>query len=258
MSSPEREDPDSVEQRLLDQYLEVTQLAGALAHEIKNPLSVIRMNMDLVAEDLVAEEVGQTGDQGTRRLLQKVDVVRSQCHRLQTLLDDFLKFVRINKLDLKAGSLNEQLQRVLDFIAPKAREQGIEVNEYLDADLPTILIDAPRLYAALLNLVLNAVQAIPDGGTLVVRTRLTPAGVAADLIDDGCGMGQDTALHMFEPFYTTKEDGSGLGLPIARRIIEAHGGRIAVQSEVGQGTQFTLEFPMPARITDMGNDEITK
>lgn len=243
-------DDENCGQRFFEQYLEISQLAGSLAHEIKNPLSVIRMNMDLLTEDLSDAESPRE-----HRLLNKVQVVQSQCQRLQTLLDDFLKLVHVRKMDLKAGSLNEQVERVLDFITPKATEAGIGVNRYLDPDLPSILMDAARLYAALLNLVLNAVEATGAGSTIEARTRLTPAGVALDLIDNGCGMEQPMAIHMFEPFYTTKEHGSGLGLPIARRIIEAHGGRIAVQTEVGRGTQFTLEFPMPARLTGRGDPE---
>jgi signal transduction histidine kinase len=99
-----------------------------------------------------------------------------------------------------------------------------------------------------LNLVKNGLEAMPNGGELVARTRLTRTGVALDLIDTGCGMDAQTALKMFDAFYSTKDDGSGLGLPTARKIIEAHGGRISVQSEIGRGTQFTLEFPQPARI----------
>ena len=210
---------------------------------------MIRMNMDLLAEDLA-----EASNPREHRLSSKVQVVQSQCQRLQTLLDDFLKFVRVREMDMKAGSLNEQLERVLDFLAPKAVQAEIAVNRYLDPDAPSIMMDAARLYAALMNLVLNAIEATPAGGTIEVFTRLTSTGVALDLIDNGCGMQEQMAIHMFDPFFTTKENGSGLGLPIARRIIEAHGGRIAVQTVVGRGTQFTLEFPTPARLTS-GSDQ---
>ena len=141
-----------------------------------------------------------------------------------------------------------QIQQVLDLFQPQADEWNIEVIRYLDPDLPSIGLDGETLQAALGNLVKNALEAMPNGGELVARTRLTRKGVALDLIDTGCGMDQSTALHMFDAFYSTKDGGSGLGLPTARKIIEAHGGRIDVQSEAGRGTQFTLEFPTPARI----------
>jgi signal transduction histidine kinase len=225
------------------QYNELAELAGSLAHEIKNPLSVIRMNMDLLAEDFRDAETPRE-----RRALRKIDVVHKQCTRLENLLNDFMRFARLRTLDLKAGSLNEQIERVLDLYAPQAEENGIDVLLYLDADLPSILLEERTLEAALLNLVKNALEAMPGGGQLVVRTRVTRSGVALDLIDTGCGMDQETALRMFEPFYSTKEGGTGLGLPTARKTIEAHGGRIDVQSEVGRGTKFTLEFPTPRRL----------
>jgi signal transduction histidine kinase len=100
----------------------------------------------------------------------------------------------------------------------------------------------------LINLVKNSLEAMPDGGELLVRTYVIPIGVAIDMIDSGCGMDETTAMRMFEPFYSTKAEGSGLGLPTTRKILEAHGGRISVQSEVGRGTKFVLEFPTPMRI----------
>ena len=107
---------------------------------------------------------------------------------------------------------------------------------------------ASDYYGKLVNLVKNALEAMTDGGQLVARTRLTRSGAALDLIDTGCGMDDHTAMNMFEAFYSTKDGGTGLGLPTARKIIEAHGGRIDVQSQVGHGTKFTLEFPTPARL----------
>ena len=137
---------------------------------------------------------------------------------------------------------------MLDLFAPQAAESRIEVIRYLDHDLPGIMMDEQTLEAALVNLVKNAIEAMPDGGQLTARTRVTRTGVALDLIDTGRGMDQNTAMHMFEAFYSTKDGGSGLGLPTARKGIEAHGGRIDVQSAVGRGTQFTLEFPLPRRL----------
>jgi signal transduction histidine kinase len=231
--------------QLLANYNELAELAGSLAHEIKNPLSVIRMNMELLAEDFAEAQ-----NQRDRRALAKIELVRRQCVRLENLLNDFLRFARVRNLDLHAGSLNEQIERVLELFEPQAKEAGVEIKRYLDPDLPSILLEPQPLQAAIVNLVKNSLEAMPSGGQLTVITRPTRVGVAFDLIDTGCGMDDKTALHMFDAFFSTKSGGSGLGLPITRKIIEAHGGRIDVQSELGRGTKFTLEFPAPKRIAE--------
>lgn len=240
MDSPH--DPAAAD-HLRSQLNELAELAGSLAHEIKNPLSVIRLNMELLAEDLVDARSPEQ-----RRALAKVEMVMKQCTRLENLLNDFLRFARVRQLDLSPGDLNEHIERVLDLYEAQAQESNVEIVKYLDPELPTIMLDEQALQAALVNLVKNALEAMPTGGQLVARTRLTRSGVALDLIDTGCGMDDRTALQMFKAFYSTKAAGSGLGLPTAKKIIEAHGARIGVQSEVGHGTQFTLEFPMPARL----------
>jgi signal transduction histidine kinase len=245
MADPSSLATDDALDELRARYAELAALAGSLAHEIKNPLSVIRMNMDLLAEDFAHAETPKE-----RRAVAKIEMVSRQCTRLENLLNDFLRFNKVNRLELTLGSLNEQVTRVLDLFAAQAADSSIEVVRYLDPDLPSIQLNAETLQAALVNLVKNALEAMDRGGQLTVRTRVTRQGVALDLIDTGIGMDERTAMRMFDAFYTTKSGGSGLGLPTARRIIEAHGGRIGVHSEVGVGTQFTLEFPTPARIAD--------
>jgi len=225
-------------------YEELAELAGSLAHEIKNPLSVIHMNIDLLSEDLAESQ-----SPVRRRALDKVDIIRQQCERMERLLADFLRFARLREMDLTPGSLNEQIDRVLRAYQAQADAWGVDILRYLDPNLPRIMMHSDTLQAALMNLVKNAIEAMPEGGQLVVRTHVTPAGVALDLIDTGCGMDDNTAMHMFEPFYSTKHAGSGLGLPTARKIIEAHGGGITVQSELGRGTKFTLVFPVLTRLT---------
>ncbi len=234
-----------VNQKLVEQYTEIATLAGGLAHEIKNPLSTIRLNMELLAEDF---EEGES--QRERRALAKVQVVQRECRRLQELLDNFLSFAKVRKLNQQPSNLNLQVKQVVDFFRPKAAEAGIEIVDYLAADLPTVLLDREAFHGALLNLVLNAEQAMPDGGQLVVRTGAVGDGVALDLIDTGCGMCADTQAQIFDAFFSTKGSGSGLGLPTARKIIEAHGGTISLQSEPGHGTQFTIKLPLPARLAD--------
>jgi signal transduction histidine kinase len=240
---------DPVNQRLVDQYTEIARLAGGLAHEIKNPLSTIRLNMELLAEDFQ-----QPQSPRERRALAKANVVQRECQRLQDLLDNFLNFAKVRRLNLQSTNLNGQIREVLDFFRPKAAESGIEVIDYLASDLPTVLLDREAFHGALLNLVLNAQQAMPDGGQLVVRTYATADGVALDLIDTGCGMDEKTKSQIFDAFFSTKRGGSGLGLPTARKIIEAHDGRISLQSAPGHGTKFTIALPTPARLAKADED----
>ena len=227
---------ESGEQSELDQL-------RVLVHEIKNPLSVIRMTIENLAEDFA-----EVATPEARRAIKKLELVNRQCTRLDNLLRDFREFAKLKKLNLVPGNLNEQVSQVLDFYAETVAGQGIEIVRYLDADLPGILMDSERLQAALVNLIKNAIEAMPNGGQLVARTRIIKTGVALDLIDNGSGMKRDTLLRMFQPFFTSKDQGSGLGLPTAKKIIEAHGALIHVKSEAGQGTQFTIEFPTPKRI----------
>ena len=125
---------------------------------------------------------------------------------------------------------------------------NIEILMYLDPDLPSVVLDRESFRGALLNLVINAFQAMPEGGQLVVRTKTTSSGVALELIDTGCGIGDRTKAHIFDAFFSTKAGGSGLGLPTTRRIIESHGGKIRLESEVGRGSKFTIDMPLPPRL----------
>ena len=183
-----------------------------------------------------------------RRVWTKLQTVHSQCQRLEKLLNDFMKFARLRDLELEIGSLNRQIISVLDMYEAQAQTQSVQMNRYLDPELPAMQLDQETLQGALANLVKNALESMQDGGELTAITRVTPVGIAMDLIDTGCGMSDNTALNMFNAFYTTKPAGSGLGLPMARKVVQAHGGRIDVQSQEEQGTKFTLEFPTPARL----------
>ncbi len=252
MNQPHPPTAEEVNKRLIEQYTEIAALAGGLAHEIKNPLSTICLNMELLAEDFAAAD-----NPRDRRAAAKIAVVQQECQRLQNLLDNFLNFAKVRTVRFEASDLNREVMRVVEFFAPKAKEAQIEVICYLDPDLPSVVLDRESFHGALINLVLNAQQAMPHGGQLVLRTMTTATGVALELIDTGVGMDEKTANQIFDAFFSTKPGGSGLGLPTTRKIIEAHGGKIRVESEVGRGTKFTIELPLPARLTAMADGKVT-
>ena len=243
---------DDPETSRAETYAEFAALVGGLAHEIRNPLSTIRLNMELLAEDFETTDPESPTKQRDRRAKAKIDLVRQECDRLQKLLGDFLDFARQESLAPEPGSLNVEVEQLLDFFAPQARDGGVEIVRYLDPELPTVRLDRETFRSAVLNLLLNAVQALEGGGQLVVRTRPSGLGVVLELIDTGPGMDAETLAKVFRAFYTTKQGGSGLGLPTARKIIEAHGGTIDIESAPGRGTKVTIWLPAPPRLPTTG------
>jgi len=226
-------------QRLLDRYSEIAVLAGGLAHEIKNPLSTIRLNLELLTEDL--EESESPRD---RRMLKKIESVQRECKNLEGILDDFLKYARVGELELVATDLNEVVRDFIEFYQPEAAAQGVEISPHLSGDLPPVRLDRALFRQVLMNLALNAQQAMPKGGLLELQTCLKDGRAQLDLIDTGCGMDEQTQSRIFQVFFSTKPSGNGLGLATVKRIVEAHGGRITVASEPHRGTRFTIALPV--------------
>ncbi|MEN1682168.1 MAG: ATP-binding protein [Planctomycetota bacterium] len=244
----EKPSTDATVQRLMDQYADIARLAGGLAHEIKNPLSTIRLNMQLLAEDLTPDDPEAIPSPAQQRAAKRIAAVQGECTRLQGLLDDFLAYARQRPLCLEPRDLNQELADTLDFFEPQCEAAGVEIIPYLDAGLPTVMLDREAFRGALTNLLVNALQAMPGGGQLIVQTRGHGSMAAVYLTDTGIGMDDRTASKMFDTFFSTKPGGSGLGLPSTAKVIEAHGGTIAVQSELGTGTRFTIELPAVARL----------
>ncbi|MDB5313156.1 MAG: zraS 2 [Gemmataceae bacterium] len=243
---------------LVRQYTELAEVAGGFIHDIKNHLGTLSLNLQLLAEDF---ETPQT--QRERRALDRVTRLHGECQKLVELANDFLRFARVHDLDRQPTPLEAVVTRMIDFLTPTARQRGIEINWFPAPDLPPVDLDRDLFEQALLNLMLNAEQAMPDGGTLTLIGRLaeggsedrggqgrsstlTPRWVCLDVIDTGCGMTPDVLAKVFRPFHTTKKNGNGLGLPTARKVVVAHGGTIGVQSEPGRGTKFTIQLPASA------------
>jgi two-component system sensor histidine kinase HydH len=236
--SAAEEEPE-ITRRLRAQYAEVSQLAGGLAHEIRNPLSTVSLNLDLLAEDFQKPETPRD-----RRVLQRVQRLQHEVNRLSDILENFLRFARVQDLGFESADLNAIVDELRDFYEPTAATKGIVIRTYLAADLPSTRIDADLFKQALLNLVLNAEHAMPSGGELILTTRNDGPWIVLDVIDTGVGMADEVRARIFDAFFSTRPAGSGLGLPTARKIIEAHGGSIQVQSEPGKGSQFTIRLPV--------------
>ena len=225
-------------QRLQSQYAEIATLAGGLAHEIKNPLSTIALNLELLAEDL------QEGDSHReRRMAQKVQRMQRECQQLDNLLHAFLQFARVGELELTQADLNDLVRDFIEFYQPTAHENRVEISPHLASDLPPVRVDCGLIRQVLMNLALNAQQAMPGGGLLELQTCLRDGRVCLDIIDAGSGMDEKTAAKIFQVFYSTKAGGTGLGLPTVRKIVEAHHGSIACDSAPGRGTRFTISLP---------------
>ena len=222
------------------QYAELAELAGGFIHEIKNHISTLGLNLQLLAEDFADPQT-----QRERRALDRVKRLQSECQRLVDVSNDFLRFARVKDVEARPADLAEVVEEVVDFFNPTARAANIEIKSYLPADLPPVPLDADLFKQALLNLLLNAQQAMPDAGEITLQAARDGEGVSLSVIDTGKGMTPEVAAKVFRPFFSTRPGGSGLGLATTRKIVEAHGGTIAVQSEVGRGSKFTLRLPAP-------------
>jgi signal transduction histidine kinase len=235
-----------------DQYAALAELAGGFIHEIKNHLSTLGLNLQLLAEDFQEPETLRE-----RRALQRVQRLQTECQRLVDVSNDFLRFARIKELGLEPADLGKVLEDMTDFFGPTARAASIDLKTYLPADLPLVRLDKDLFKQALLNILFNAEQAMPRGGAItiqaVLETDVAPrreaqadgTWVCLSIIDTGQGIPPDILAKVFQPFFSTKPNGSGLGLPTTRKIVEAHNGVIDVESEPGKGTKITIKLPVP-------------
>jgi signal transduction histidine kinase len=224
-----------------DPLSEMAELAGSFIHEIKNHLSTLGLNLQLLSEDLEAPQ-----SQRERRALERIQRLQAECNHLVDVSNDFLRFARVQDIDAQPSALGEVIEELVDFFAPTARQGHIDIKCYLPADLPAVRLDRELFKQALLNVILNAQQSMLDGGQLTIQASASQgdAGrIVLSLIDTGKGMPADVLPRVFRPFFSTKPGGTGLGLATARKIIEAHGGRIDAESEIGKGSKFTITLP---------------
>lgn len=219
----------------------LARLAGGLAHELKNPLSTISLHLALLEEDWEPEDGVKP-----RRTVKTVRTLKAEVSRLNGILEDFLRFARTDVLQAEEASLNAQIEHVVQFSTPEAERLGVQIQSHLDFSLPMVFLDTGRVRQALLNLVINARQALEGrgSGTITLITRREGNHAVVEIVDDGPGMEAETLRQCLQVYYSTKKAGSGLGMATVRRIVEAHGGTLAIESSPGNGTRISLSFPI--------------
>lgn len=215
-------------------------LAGGLAHEIKNPLSTIALNLGLLREDWQNPTNAKE-----QRTLKKIELLEKEARRLGAIVEEFLSFARGEDYKFELLDLNEILREVLELLEAENRQANVRVFADFQANLPRLSLDRDHMKQAVLNFATNARQAMPNGGELLLRTRLEGDSVALEIADTGIGMSPEVRERCFELFFSTRKGGTGYGLAVSKRILEEHGAQVDVWSEVGRGTRFTIRLPLP-------------
>jgi len=213
-------------------------LAAGLAHEIRNPLNAIRMNVELLEADLAGSGGALGGEPGTR-----LGRIKREAVQLQAILDEFLAFARPPKMEVMATDLNQFLADLLEFFEPECRAAGVTIRREFAEDPYPVRIDPAQFKHVILNLLKNAAEAIGERGEITVSTRELEREVQIRITDNGGGVRSGEEEKVFEVFFSTKESGTGLGLAIARRIVEEHGGRLRLENRPGLGAAFVIVLP---------------
>jgi two-component system, sporulation sensor kinase E len=248
----------------------LTLLAASVAHEVGNPLNALHIHLQLMEREVrklkaAAEGSGASPASGrgkprsqalgeesqvadsARKLDQYLGVAKGEIDRLDYIVRQFLQAIRPTPPQIKLASLNDVVTKTLELLQLELDNRGVHVRTKLARQLPASPLDASQIQQVLVNLIKNAMQAMTRGGTLTVQTGEGPDGVWVSVTDTGGGIPEDQLNRIFEPFYTTKKKGSGLGLMVVQRIVRAHGGRIDLQSQVGRGTTFRIWLPLHER-----------
>lgn len=220
----------------------LTTLTAGVAHEIKNPLGSIGIHLELMKKEMSGKKQIET-----RKVLENLLIIKEEVDRLNRIVMDFLFTVRPMNAELSYDELNRVVRELLDFMKFELSEAGITVDTDLTKTGPQILMDERYMKQAVLNILKNAISAMPDGGRLRVQTVQKGNELLLKISDTGVGIPDEHMDKIFEPYFTTKDFGSGLGLTLVYKIVKEHMGDIEINSKVGEGTSITLSFPVPQK-----------
>jgi two-component system NtrC family sensor kinase len=230
----------------VERMASIGKLAAVVAHEINNPLAGILTYSKLLKKRLAREP------QPNEENISMLDLMETESRRCGDIVKNLMTFARPTSMNLEPSDLNAVIDRCVRLVQHQMELKNIELHLNLNPDLPAVRCDPGQIEQVILALVMNAIDAMPNGGNLTITSRMAPnsAEVQMEVRDDGVGMPREALAKMFEPFFTTKEHGRGLGLGLAisRNIVDRHGGRIQVASELGHGTTFTITLPLKSNI----------
>jgi len=217
----------------------LARLLKRLAHEIGNPLSSLAVHFQLLEEDVSAMP-----DPQRNQLAARLGIIHGELHRLENIVERFLKLAGPSALELESASIEKIVTHVCALLQPEASSRHIEILAQLEPDLPPVTIDSVRLTQALLNILINSLQAIGEGGRVTVTAGKHDENLSLSVQDTGPGIPASNLGEIFDPYFTTKPEGSGLGLWIAQQIAVAHGGDLQAENATGGGALFTLKLPL--------------
>ena len=214
-------------------------LLARLAHEIRNPLSSLDIHVQLLEEDL-----GTLAPELRAQLNSRLEIIHGEVHRLESIVEHFVRLAGPSALDLESVELSRIINHVCELLRPEAAARQIEIIAQVQNGLPDLQADPVRLTQALVNLVINAVQAVERNGLVEVSVARADDAISVAISDNGPGISPEKLASIFEPYFTTKPEGSGLGLWIAQQIVTAHGGTLRAENRSERGAVFTMLLPL--------------
>ncbi len=217
----------------------LTLLAAGVAHELGNPLNSLNIHLQLLERKLKKA----APDLFEAELRELTEIATGEVKRLDHIIDQFLKAIRPSRPQLEPTDVNSLIREAMRFLGPELKDRGLEVTLELHSALPPLPLDSDQIKQAFFNIVKNAAQATPPGGSVTVRSDLDDEHVSVSFADTGGGISAEDMSNLFQPYFTTKKTGTGLGLLIVRRIAREHGGEIEFASEEGKGTTVTMFLP---------------
>jgi len=216
----------------------LTLLAAGVAHEIGNPLNSLHIHLQLMERS-----VQKLHGEAKAELQQSIDIARSEVNRLDSIVTQFLRAIRPSRPQLRPENLNTIIEEAVRFFTPEIQDRDMTVKQELRSDLPLLQLDRDQMKQAFYNVIKNSLEAMKRHGTLHIRTDMDNTNVIVSFVDTGSGMSAGNLSRVFEPYFTTKPTGTGLGLLIVRRIVREHGGELSIESNEGEGLTLTIRLP---------------